>query len=79
MVYRIILLHTDNSGVGHKLKVCVVGGGGGKGTRLIKILTSQKKGVLNMVIYNFAKTIAPPPVLMPMGNVFVAPSVTLLH
>lgn len=44
MVHRIILLHTDNSGVGHKLKVCVVGGGGGKGTRLIKILTSQKKG-----------------------------------
>lgn len=27
MVYRIILLHTDNSGVGRKLKVCVVGGG----------------------------------------------------
>lgn len=80
MVYRIILLHTDNSGVGRKLKVCVVGGGGGgKGTRLIKILTSQKRGVLIMVIYNFAKTIAPPPVLMPMGNVFVAPSVTLLH
>lgn len=43
MVYRIILLHTDNSGVGRKLKVCVVGGGG-KGTRLIKILTSQKRG-----------------------------------
>lgn len=57
MVYRIILLHTDNSGVGRKLKVCVVGGGG-KGTRLIKILTSQKRGVLIMVIYNFAKTIA---------------------
>lgn len=29
MVYRLILLHTDNSGVGRKLKVCVVGGGGG--------------------------------------------------
>lgn len=29
MVYRIILLHTDNSGVGRKLKVCVVWGGGG--------------------------------------------------
>lgn len=39
MVYRIILLHTDNSGVGRKLKVCVVGGGG-KGTRLDK----PKKG-----------------------------------
>lgn len=76
MVYRIILLHTDNSGVGRKLKVCVVGGGGGvRGLDL----TSQKRGVLIMVIYNFAKTIAPPPVLMPMGNVFVAPSVTLLH
>lgn len=45
MVYRIILLHTDNSGVGRKLKVCVVWGGGwGKGTRLIKILQAKKGG-----------------------------------
>lgn len=29
MVQCIILLHTDNSGVGRKLKVCVVGGVGG--------------------------------------------------
>lgn len=36
MVYRIILLHTDNSGVGRKLKVCVVGGGGGRGLDLSK-------------------------------------------
>lgn len=34
MVYRIILLHTDNSGVGRKLKVCVVWGGRVRGTRL---------------------------------------------
>lgn len=36
MVYRIILLHTDNSGVGRKLKVCVVGGGGVRGLDLVK-------------------------------------------
>lgn len=36
MVYRIILLHTDNSGVGRKLKVCVVGGGGARGLDLSK-------------------------------------------
>lgn len=37
MVYCIIFLYIDNSGVGCKLKVCVVGGGGGvRGLDLLK-------------------------------------------